>query len=301
MVLKEIRETVEVPSVALDNGLGIVQKQINLKSGFRHNIVQMDIFQDAVPIAESGLPIIIEWFVTPFPVIYSEMDIAPTYTNRGQMAGSDSVLMKAICKPDTRDPTAYFTIDQFPNQFLGAQPTFSFYTPSLYLTGFVHGVGNDTITNIAFSFYVASDDKKASIVSYGLGCIRERSVAQGINLMQQGRTITPSQNVGQTFPMWKYGGIRPARMLRGNALADFFLPYDSNNSEKAITPVQIRQYLGPARRMQAFDTAFGGFDGAKGQIPDWLRFGLNPGLVSGPLRPQQPPRKLADNGNTLMF
>jgi hypothetical protein len=28
---------------------------------------------------------------------------------------------------------------------------------------------------------------------------------------------------------------------------------------------------------------------------------LNRGLVAGPIRAQQPPRKLADNGNTLMF
>ena len=49
MVLREIRETIEIPEVEMVNGLGIVQKQINLQSGFRHNIVQMDIFQDAIP------------------------------------------------------------------------------------------------------------------------------------------------------------------------------------------------------------------------------------------------------------
>jgi len=53
--------------------------------------------------------------------------------------------------------------------------------------------------------------------------------------------------------------------------------------------------------MSSFDSAFGLDDTVKGPIPDWLRFGLNRGLVSGPIRAQQPPRKLADNGNTLML
>lgn len=300
MVLREIRETIEIPEVEMVNGLGIVQKQINLQSGFRHNIVQMDIFQDAIPTTDSVEPLIIEWFITPFPVIYSEMNISAAFGNRGQMAGSDSVLMKAICQPRSA-PTDFFSIEQFPNQFLGAQPTFSFYTPSLYITGLVHGSTGALVSNLAFSFYVASDDTKASLVSFGLGVIRERSVAQGINLMQQGRTILPANNVGQVFPMWKMGGIRPERMLRGNALADFFLPYHPNDSEKMLSTANVRVFLKGARTMQSFDTAFGATDAVKGNIPDWIRFEINRGLVAGPIRAQQPPRKLADNGNTLML
>ncbi|GAJ24918.1 unnamed protein product, partial [marine sediment metagenome] len=71
--------------------------------------------------------------------------------------------------------------------------------------------------------------------------------------------------------------------------------------EKMLNTQNIRGYLLRSRTMQPFDTAFGSLDPAKGQIPDWLRFGLNRGLVAGPIRAQQPPRKLADNGNTLMF
>ena len=299
MVLKEIRETIEIPQIELVGGLGIVQKQINLTSGVRHNIVQMDIFQDAIPNTDTDTPLVIEWFLSPYPIIYSEMNITPIYLKRGQMAGSDTVLMKAICS--SARPDEFFDIEQFPNQFLGAQPTFSFYTPTLYITGFIHGSAGALVDNIAFSFYVASDDKKASTTSYGLGCIRERSVAQGINLMQQGRTILPARNVGQVFPMWKYGGIRPERMLRGNALADFFLPYSSNDSEKMMTTATVRTFLRSARTMQPFDSAFGLTTPGLGGVPDWVRFELSRGLVAGPIRAQQPPRKLADNGNTLMF
>jgi len=298
MAITEIRETIE-NSVILDgNGLGIIQKRINLKSGARHQVVQMDIFQDAIPETDSD-NLIIEWFVTPYPVIYSNMKLTPLRDSRGPMAGDDKVLMKSIWT--SYDLTKYGTFSDFPNQFLGAQPTFSFYTPALYVTGLVHGAASASVTNLAFSFYVACDNKKASLVSYGLGVLRERSIAQGINLMSQGRTIPPAGNVGQIFPMWKYGGIRPERMLRGNALADFFLPYASTDSEKMLTTTNVRTYLKAGRTMQPFDTAFGALDAVKGDVPDWVRFELNPGLVSGPIRPQQPPRKLADNGNTLMF
>jgi hypothetical protein len=301
-MLQEIRETIETDVTLDPNGLGIVQKRINLKGGMRHSIVQMDIFQDAVVVDAGGNPVKIEWFITPYPVMFSNMLFAPPFDdNRGPMAGSETVLMKAIFSQDFNDPFGFGTISQFPNQFLGAQPTFSFYTPALYITGLVHGTGLSTISNIAFSFYIASDNKKASTISYGLGVIRERSVAQGLDLMQQGRTIPPARNVGQTFPMWRYGGIRPERMLRGNALADFFLPYHPNDSEKAVSTANLRNFIDGARQMQGFDTAFGSLDSLKGNIPEWVRFNLSPGLVAGPIRAQQPPRKLADNGNTLMF
>ena len=126
MVLKEIRETIEIPSIELIGGLGIVQKRINLKSGSRHQIFQMDMFQDAIPETDSD-NLIIEWFVTPYPVIYSTMKLTPLRDSRGPMAGDDKVLMKSIWT--SYDLTKYGTFTDFPNQFLGAQPTFSFYTP----------------------------------------------------------------------------------------------------------------------------------------------------------------------------
>lgn len=299
MVVHEVRETLEIKKIELDgNGFGIIQKRINLRPNMRHNILQLDIFQDAVP-STTGSTLMIEFFISPYPIIYSDMKLTPTLTSRGQMAGSDTVLMKAIAHK--YQAGEFFTLNQFPSQQIGANPSFSFYTPALYVTGFVHGGEEDAVENIAFSFYVATDSKKASLVSYGLGVLRERSVAQGINLMQQGRTILPANNVGQIFPMWKYGGARPERMLRGNALADFFLPYSSTDSEKMLSTANVRDYLAAGRTMQPFDSAFGALDPAKGQVPDWVRFELNRGLVAGPVRAQQPPRKLSDNGNTLMF
>jgi len=300
MALQEIRETVEIPSLTLDGeGFGIVQKKINLKPNQLHNVFQMDIFQDAIPSTDDAPEMLIEWFVSPFPIIYSEMKVSPAYEHRGAMAGADTVLFKALCTNYTA--TTLFDIEQFPNQQIGAQASFTFYTPTVYITGFVHGTGGATIRNIAFSFYIASLTKKASLITYGLGMIRERSVAQGINLMQQGRTIPPAANVGQVFPMWKYGGMRPERMLKGDGLRNFFLNSASDQSEAMLSTGNIRTFIAGARTMAGFDKAFGVDDTVKGPIPEWIRFGLNRGLVSGPIRAQFPPRKLYDNGNTQML
>ncbi len=299
MPVHEIRETIEVPSTTLDSdGFAIVQKQVNLRSQMRHNVHHLDIFQDAIPGTDGAPELLIEWFVSPFPIIYSEMNITPTLQHRGAMAGQDSVLMKAICSQ--YQPTEFFKIETFPNQFLGAQPTFTFSSPMLYVTGFLHGEPGAVVSNLAFSFYIATDSKKIGVAPYGFALIRERSVAQGMNLMQQGRTIPPSQNVGQIFPMWKYGGARPERMLRGNALADFFLPYSSTDSEKMLNTTNVRTYLKAARSMNAYDVAFGGDDPAKGAVPDWVRFDLNRGLVSGPVRANPVPLLHLDNGNVKM-
>ncbi|GAJ13982.1 unnamed protein product, partial [marine sediment metagenome] len=193
------------------------------------------------------------------------------------------------------------TIHQFPNESVGATPTFSFYTPTLYVTALIHGGPAALVESLALSVYLAMDSKKANLTSYGLGVIRERSVAQGINLMNQGRTILPSRNVGQVFPMWKFGGIRPERMLRGNAIADFFLPYTPNETEAMTTTDNLRTFIKAARQMQAFDTAFGSLDVAKGEVPDWVKFNLSRGLVAGPVLAQMPPVRFADNGNTVML
>ena len=72
MPLTEVRETIEIPSLELDgNGFGIVQKQINLRTNQRHNVFQMDIFQDAIPSTDGAPTMYIEWFVSPYPIIYS--------------------------------------------------------------------------------------------------------------------------------------------------------------------------------------------------------------------------------------
>ncbi len=299
MVVSDIRESIENSLVQNADGLLIIQKKVELKRGQRHEVIACDIFQDAIISTDSPY-CNIEFFVTPYPVIYSNMDLSPVLPNRGPVAASESVLFKAnMAVPLSFD--TYGEIRQYPSPQIGAGPTFSFYTPFVYFTMFVHGDSGSLYEDIAFSFLLKIDSKKVDATQYGLGLMRERSVAQGINLMQQGRTIPQAANVGQIFPAWKYGGIRPERMIRGTAARNFWLNYSADQSEQMLDTPTLRGYVAGSRQMVDYDEAFGRDSPTAGPIPDWIRFGLNRGLVSGPIRAQQPPRKLADNGNTLMF
>jgi len=302
MAIHDIRESLENSLIFQESDLVIIQKKVELKRGMRHEVLACDIFQDAIISTDSPYAYI-EFFVTPYPVIYSNMDFAPFVPNRGPVAASDSVLFKANMDVQ-RNNEGNFTfnqINQFPSPQISAGPSFSFYTPFVYFTAFVHGDFGSQYEDLAFSFLLRVNSTKATTTSYGLGLIRERSVAQGINLMNQGRIIPKAANVGQIFPAWKYGGIRPERMILGTAARNFWLNYSADSSEAMISTGNIRTYLKTARAMQDFETAFGSDNATVGNVPDWIRFGLNRGLVSGPVRAQQPPRKLADNGNTLMF
>lgn len=310
MVLREVREelTQESPLILDGSGFGIIQKKINLRRGQLHRILQCDIFQDAIATSDALDPEeapYIEFFVTPYPIIYSDMIFKPTTPttpvlgNRGPSAANDTILFKAITGPISTNN--FTSIEQFPNQQIGATPTFSFYTPSVYFTALVHGNSGSVVENISYSIYLAMDSKNVNLTSYGLGVLRERSVAQGINLMNQGRTIPPAQNVGQIFPMWKYGGIRPERMVNAANSMNYFLNMSTDSTEDMITSNLIRAQVRSGRQMAGFDEAFGRDSPTVGPIPDWVRFDVNRGLVSGPLLAQFPPRKLADNGNTLML
>ena len=237
MPVNEIRETLEFDDIVLDStGYSILQKKINLNPlATRHTMIQCDLFQDAIATSFLGMPFFVEFFVSPLPIIYTNMQFSAnainTYNNRGPSAAVDIVLYKSILS-SVQDaggiPLQQLLTEQsFPNQTLGTLPTFSWYTPELYLTAIVHGFEEDTIRNVALTFYMAVHAKKVSSLEAGLGIVREGSVAQGMELVSQGREIPKARNVGQVFPMWKHGGITPERMLRGNALADFFIQYHS--------------------------------------------------------------------------
>jgi len=300
MMIVEIRESIEQTTVQLDNlGFAIIQKEINLAPGMRHTMVQADLFQDTIITTAQGVGVSFEYFVTPYPVIYTEMDFQklPIQGNRGPAAAVDTVLFKAILTQG--GASQLHNMETFPNQTLGTVLTFSWYTPRLYITILVHGFDEDIVENLALSFYIAIDEKKVSQLQAGLGILREWSIAQGMNLVSQGRTIPRAANVGQIFPMWKHGGITPEFMIRGNAIADFFTQYHSTQSEKTMGTGDIRTFVKAANTMVPSGDAFGAVDPAKGAVPDWIKFGLSPGLITGPIRPQWPPLKYFDNGNGM--
>jgi hypothetical protein len=300
-MIVEIRESIEQSEVQLDSyGFAIIQKEINLAPGMRHTMVQADLFQDTIISTALQSAVDFEFFVSPYPIVYTEMNfqsLPVTSLNRGPAAAVDTILFKSIL---TQGATSQLhNMETFPNQTLGTVPTFSWYTPRLYITILVHGFEEDVVKDLSLSFYIAVDEKKVSQLQAGLGIIREWSICQGMNLVSQGRMISRAANVGQIFPMWRYGGIAPERTIRADAIADFFTQYHSTQSEKTMSTTQIRVFVKAANQMQPSGTAFGSNDPAKGGIPDWIKVGLSPGLITGPIRPQWPPLKYFDNGNGM--
>ena len=302
MPIHEIRESIEMNRTDATNGLTILQKEINLKENMSHKMLQCDIFLDVPEPAFSGDSYIMEILVTPTPVIYTDMDITlgntATYQNRGPSASQKNILFKQIITDDGRGVR---NITEFPNRFISARPTFTWYMPKLYLTVLLHS-GSDpdvTIGPLAITMYCAVESKKASLVTYGMGVLRENHIAQVATIMANGRSIEPARNVGQSFPLWKYGGSRPELMISGSNLASWFNRQDSQEAGETNTTGRLRRMAQDARQMQPNLDAFGTAVTADGAIPSWIRFELFKGVESGPIRDQWPPIKHADNGNVL--
>lgn len=293
MPIHEIRESIEQEKITLDNsGFAIVQKRISLKENMSHQMLQCDAFFDN-PEPKAAQLFLMELLVTPTPVIYTDMTIS-TFGNRSPSASNENILFKEFYS----NSLALSGLT-FPNRFISARPTFTWYHPELYITLFIHGEANAEIDNVALSVYCAVESKKVSLITYALGVIREDHIAQVAAVMSNGRAIFPPRNVGQAFPMWKYGGVRPELMISGSNLASWFNRQDSQEAGETNTPGRLRRMAKDARQMQPNLDAFGTAVTADGAIPSWVRFELFKGVESGPIREQWPPIKHADNGNVL--
>jgi len=293
MPIHEIRESIEQQKVTLDrNGFAIIQKKINLKPNMSHKMLQCDAFFDN-PEPKAEQMFLMELLATPTPIIYTDMEIA-SFTNRSPSASHENVLFKEFFSNSLA-----LSGHTFPNRFISARPTFTWYHPEIYITLFIHGESDAEIDNIAVSVYCAVESKKVSLVTYGMGILREDHIAQVANIMSNGRMIEPARNVGQSFPMWKYGGARPELMISGSNLASWFNRTDSQEADRTNTTGRLRRMAKDARQMQPNLDAFGTENTTDGPIPSWVRIDLPKGVEAGPIREQWPPIKHADNGNVL--
>jgi len=308
MGIEEFRETLEQSqvTVGLNEKIAIVQKKINLQSGKRHTLMAVDFMDDSFILPTDQAIRGYEFFVSPYPIIYTEMRLAEVLENRGPLASDDAVLFKQSAVFLGFNTGGVF-VERLPNQFLGAMPTYNWYTPQLYLTLILHKEQTGsawTVDDLGMSVYLAVKSVNADAVEYGMGVIREYTNAQGRNLMSQGRQIPPSNNVQQSFPSWRWGGVRPAYMLAGSPGSnDFFVQAALNDTEIMISTQTLGTYMGQAAKMVRPDQPFGTRATSNGDIPDWLRVTLkNMGLWFGNLRADEVPRfRRHGNGNVQMF
>jgi hypothetical protein len=307
-MIHEIRETIQQTGTSVaETGTIQFQKRINLQDGKRHTINHIDFFDDGIVDAGIVRNSAYQVFLTNYPIVITDETFNQAVFQSGPLAGDDMVLFKAN---GVRDATPQENIRQeFPNQFLGSMPTFSFYTPQLYFTVILDRLSSEPAPeftqSIAMSLYMAVDSVDVDAVEYGIGMLREYNQNQAMMQRMQGITITQTDIIG-AMPMWQIGGIRPEFMASNatNALGEnwFFSTAGYGGSETMSETDNVRQGLSNARTMTGFGDAFGK-DSAGKAIPDWFKAIAKPfpGLESGPVRSQEPPLKHADNGNVRML
>jgi len=297
MAMSIIKETIELDSVTADNdGNVFLTKRINLKTGSRHMLLQMDVFEDAyIDVPDEPLRQNIEMVITPYPAIPTNMIYQfnpPQQTKRYPAAGDDSVLFKIRLDVNQN---LLSTSDQFPSPEIAAQNKSFFYTDHIYINLAIHGAPNQTYNNIAYSFMFVLQDKSVSVLEHTLGVLAESHNAMCALTMSNGHMNTISNLRGNTFPTWRFGGIRPEHTISPTAANSFFLEIDTRDAEEMVTTAAVRQVVADSRRMSGFDEAFGE------RRPEWLSMNLNQGIVAGAVRSDPVPLKYADNGNTRMF
>lgn len=306
-MIHEIRETIQQTGDSdSSNGILQFQKRINLQEGKRHTINHIDFFDDGLfEFTNPDENLSYQVLVTNYPIVITDNVTTVANFNSAPLAGDNQVLFKANMiswGPTNRDARW-----EFPNQFLGSMPTFSFYTPQLYFTVIIERTSAQLSYSktISMSLYMAVDSVEADSVEYGIGMLKEYSENQAMLLRKQGIVITQSQIKG-AMPMWQIGGIRPEFMASNatNLLGEnwFFSTAGYGGSEAMSATSGVRAGLANARNMVDFGDAFGKASTTKA-IPDWFKAIAKPfpGLESGPIRSQEPPLKHFDNGNVQML
>lgn len=303
MAIHEIRESInQTPLVTDSNGVAYVERVIHLKQGYRHTVNAIDVFIDNIYATADGLDVTLgEVVITSQPMLLTDEPYSTLYQKSTPQVGIDTILykMQFNLQGESRGITSPY--QEFPNNFLGAMPTFSWYTPRLYMYVVFYNAPNVTISNVKISAYVAVDSRKSAYLPYMLGNIRERSIAQIAKISRLGRLIDSSRLTGQTFPMYLFGGARTQFMLKSNALADFYYQLDPQASETMLTTDEQRKFIAESRTMVSFDKAFGADDAGLGGVPDWISAIALKGVQSGSIREQWPPLKYNDNGNVRML
>lgn len=290
MPIHEFRESISIADlISVDAGdYKIYNKRINLRDGFRHTVNFIDYFDDSQLGSNDGSDEAYLFYVSKYPVIPTNLIMAETFANAGPPASDPNVLFKASMVKNTAGTRSS---DEFPNQFLGASPTFNFYTNHLYLTLILYNAdaSPETFLEPQMSVYMAIDSVNCNSTEYSMGFYREYQEAQLIQMLNQGSLLpdTAAGQMGYSFPMWLSGGIRPERMLRADALADWWHSLDGNFAEKTQTVTNLREFYDDAKTMVSFDSAFGA-DTAKGGVPDWIKMSALPSVISGPERSEFP-------------
>ena len=298
----EIRDTVDGKVTTDASGFGYLTRRINLPPGLRSELLNLDVYNDNIEMlsyraAPESAPSGYQLFLSPYPVQitngFLQMNPTTVLLNVGPLAGNKTVLYKesSVTMQSTIDPNQE-SPSNYQNQYPSAQSS-----PHLYVTIFVFNEALADI-NVQFSLFAKVKQTKVSGVESTMGRYAEFLDAQCRLLTRTAVTYDPADVAGYTFPMWKYGGVRPELMISSTDALRYFNRVAVNAEQAMTTQSKLQDAYQDATSMTSFDGAFG--DPVL-NLPDWITLMDVAGITSGPIRPYAPPLKFADNGNTLMF
>jgi len=244
-------------------------------------------------------------FVSPFPVQLTnetiKIDATFELPNVGPFASDATILYKETALTNLNDfleqTNEKIWKAQFPADPLAAQFNEIFYSPHLYMTVLLWNKPNSEVS-IKYTLFAQIKQTKCSGVESSMGCYGEFLDAQCKSLTKTAVFIGAGLVAGNTFPTWKFGGIRPELMISGNTALRYFNRVAANQSQDMISRNEFQTAFKEATKMAAFDAGFGD---PTVPLPDWVQILDVGGITSGAIRPYPPPLKFADNGNTLMF
>lgn len=306
MPIHELRETIS-GAVSTDfGGFGYFTKRINVPIGMRNEIISIDCYNDNVSPWIGAEPSVkgVQVFLSPYPVQRTNELInlgAVQLPQAGPKAGDDTVLYKETSVYTLNDFNEQqfdkIWTNRFPNDSVASMPTTTFYSSHLYLTVLVWNAP-ELDFELSYSIYAKIKQSKCSGVESSMGRYAEFLDAQ-CRLLTQTAVSTPTDRIsGNTFPTWRFGGIRPELMISGSTALRYFNRVASNANQDMISRGAFQTAYRESTKMQAFDSAFGD---PTVPLPDWIQIMDVSGITSGIIRPFPPPLKYADNGNTLMF
>lgn len=311
MPINEIRDTLQTDIELNDVGFGYATRKINVKDGFRNGILSIDVFND-----NGGMwlkndvayenNVGYQLFVSPYPMLQTATPWGlnaglNSFPESGQMAGEPNVLYKEIgitnlTTNDSQQQNKTW-VTRFPNDSVSAMPSNAWYSPHLYVTLMVWNVPESTV-NAKFSLFIRVEQKKVGMAEASMGQYAEFLDSQIKRLEDTAVVYDASDITGYTFPMWKYGGIRPELMISGATALRYYNRVAANANQEMVTQASLLTAYKAATNMVGFDAAFGD---AAANLPEWITLMDVEGITAGIIRPYPPPLKYDDNGNTLMF
>lgn len=294
------------------------RSKVNLPVGNRFTVDAIDLVHNNYElelIGSNGQEVVRTTYVSCWPIAinsdpatehaYGLYD-SPTFGSRHDILYYQS----EVCNLNPNEIGIFQTTAQWPANELAGFPTMDFVTPHLYITviyqlpNYPGDEDSVRIKSPSISLYTAYRQKAVKELSYVLGQISEKSTAMRIYSQQTGqyRPFIGPGIIGEWFPAWNFGGIRPSLFLSWGSGAEDYMDTSTQDAEETDDLLTMRRDFERAVATSTYDEIFGTDGGTLPSTPDWVKyFGLEVvGIMADPTEKRIPMRR-DDDGNLRTF